>query len=183
MFCHNCGTELKDTAKFCPRCGVGVYDPARQTAEEPVAPRENVALGTVGAILGAMLGAGTIVLFDQMGIYPAFAGFVLAAATILGYDLLGKRRGASGTVLVSLLILVTPYLAHTLSWVMLFVNTLDTDYTLIQGIPLFYYYLAEGHIDISMYVQELLVLYGFTVLGAVAAFSWAMGRAKKIPTG
>lgn len=180
MFCHNCGTELKEAAKFCPRCGVGVYDPVQQTAAEPVAPRENVALGILGACIGAILGGGTIVLCSQAGIYSAFAGFLLAAATVTGYDLLGKKRGTAGTVAVCLLILTMPYLANTLDWALVLLEDYEgLGLTVLDGIGLLYLYLEQGYIDLGMYLQDLLTLYGFTALGAVAAFSWAMRRAKQ----
>lgn len=180
MFCHNCGTELKDSAKFCPRCGVGAYDPVRQKAAEPVAPRENVALGTLGACVGALLGGGAIVLCDQMGIYSAFVGFILAALTILGYELLGKKRGAAGTVIVTLLILAVPYLADTVSWALVLLEDYEgLGLTVADGAGLLYLFLDEGYIDGGMYLQDLLMLYGFTALGAVAAFSWAARRAKR----
>lgn len=177
MFCHQCGTELKDSAKYCPRCGVGVYDPVQQTSAPPAAPRENVALGTVGACAGALLGAGIIVLCSRMGIYSAFAGFVLAAATIFGYDLLGKYRGAAGTVIVILLILVMPYLANTLDWALILLQDYEgMGLTVFDGVGLLYLFLSEGYIDSGMYLQDLLTLYGFTALGAVAAFARSMRR-------
>ena len=34
MFCHNCGAELRDNAKFCHECGTRVDLPSAQTPAE-----------------------------------------------------------------------------------------------------------------------------------------------------
>lgn len=39
MFCHNCGTRLSDTAKFCPSCGQERLRAAGGQRQEPVAAR------------------------------------------------------------------------------------------------------------------------------------------------
>lgn len=180
MFCHNCGKELKDGARFCPQCGTGIYDPERPTPEPRKVPGENVALGTLGAVVGAVLGGVLLVVCSSMEIYSAFAGFVLAAATIVGYDLLGKRRGAAGTVVVMLLILISPYLADTLDWARVLLEDYEgLGLTLIDGVGLLYLFLAEGRIHMDVYILDTLALYGFTAMGAVAALSWSSRRAKQ----
>ena len=35
MFCENCGTQLKDTAKFCNNCGAGQQASQQAPAVEP----------------------------------------------------------------------------------------------------------------------------------------------------
>lgn len=41
MYCHNCGTEVADTAKFCHRCGEVMWQPGESRAvQKPEAPRE-----------------------------------------------------------------------------------------------------------------------------------------------
>lgn len=137
-------------------------------------------MGAVGAVAGALLGAAVIVMLNQMGTYAAFAGFLLAVAVVYGYDLLGKRRGTAGTVIVTLLLLCVPYLAHTLCWALMISASTDVTYPLLYGIALFYALLNDGHIDLAMYLLELLVLYGFVAMGAVLAFARSAARQKKL---
>lgn len=180
MFCHNCGKELKENARFCPRCGAGAYDPEAAVPEPPKAPVENVAMGTLGAVLGAVFGGAFLLLCSSMEIYPAFAGFVIAVLTVLGYDLLSKRRGAAGTVIVTLLILVAPYIADTLDWAIILLEDYEgLGLTLTDGVGLLYLFLAEGRIPMDVYILDTLALYGFTAMGAVAALSWSSRRNKQ----
>ena len=180
MFCHNCGKELKEGARFCPQCGMGAYDPEGQVPKPQKEPEENVALGTLGAILGALLASVFLLVCSSVEIYSAFAGFFLAVAVILGYDLLGKHRGAAGTVIVMLLILTVPYLVDTLDWARVLLEDYEgLGLTLIDGIGLLYLFLAEGRIPMDVYIMDILALYGFTAMGAVAALSWSSRRAKQ----
>ena len=34
MFCKNCGTPMKDGAKFCPKCGAANTDKAREIVKK-----------------------------------------------------------------------------------------------------------------------------------------------------
>ena len=179
MFCHHCGKELKTESKFCPHCGTGAYDPTQPINERPPAPSENVPLGILGACFGGIIGLFLLFLCDYLLIPPAFVGAVQSALIIVGYDLFGKRRGTAGTAMVSLLIVIFPYLSHTLSWISLAVPLSTAQHHLFQPLITFYSMMVEGHIDISLYLQELLALYGFSILGAVAGFAWSNRRAKQ----
>ena len=35
MYCENCGTQLKDGAKFCPNCGASVASPSSIEVKQP----------------------------------------------------------------------------------------------------------------------------------------------------
>lgn len=179
MFCHHCGKELKTGSRFCPHCGTGAYDPTQPAKERPPVPKENVPLGILGACLGGTIGLFLLFLCDNLRIPPAFVGAIQSALIIVGYDLFGKQRGTAGTAVVFLLIVIFPYLSHTLSWILLAVPPSTLQHHLFQPLLTFYALMIEGHIDISLYLQELLALYGFVILGAVAAFAWSNRRAKR----
>jgi len=184
MFCHNCGRELKEQAKFCPHCGAGVYDPVSQTAAEPAAPKENVALGTLGACVGGLLGIGVFLLCCAAGIYPAFVGILMAAAVVAGYDLLSKCRGTAGNVIVIALVAAVPLVAYVLNCVWMILGEYENlGLTLLDGVGLLFLFVAQGSLDIGMMLQELLTLYGFTALGTVLAFWWSQRRNHRFDVG
>ena len=184
MFCHNCGAVLKEDARFCPRCGNGVYDPVSRTAAEPVAPKENVAMGTLGACIGGLLGIGLFLLCSRNGIYPAFVGIFLSASVVVGYDWLGKVRGVTGTVIVTVLLVALPWVAWGLNMALLILDSYEgMGLTLLDGVGLLILFLLQGNLPIGYLAQELLTLYGFAILGAVIAFVWSYRRSNRIPVG
>ncbi len=62
MFCHNCGNEVENGAKFCGVCGTAVKTEAEEVKATPVnsAPVNNpsaksrIAAGLLGIFLGAL---------------------------------------------------------------------------------------------------------------------------------
>lgn len=67
MFCDNCGSELRDNAKFCPNCGAPVTTvnkapQADRTVQQPIqaAPKKKSALSTVLIVLIAVVGVALI---------------------------------------------------------------------------------------------------------------------------
>lgn len=180
MFCHNCGAELKEQAKFCPRCGSGVYDPVSQTVAESAAPKENVVLGTVGAFAGGLLGIVVFLICAWNGIYPAFVGALMAVAISAGYDWLGKCRGTAGTAVVMILTAAVPLAAYLLEWSMVILEEYaGLGLSVLDGVGLLFLFIAQGQIDPVLVIQELLTLYGFAVLGAVLIHFWRKRRQRR----
>lgn len=182
MFCHHCGNALRDDAQFCPNCGTPVYSPQAprsEATETPAPPREvqeNMPLGILGAVMGAVLGGVIMILFDQLEIYSAFVGFVLAICTLRGYEYLGRKRSTAGTVICVVLMLAAVYIANTVTWVLVILESYaDFNLDFRESLELFYILLFNGSIDFGMYAQEVLTLLGFTAFGAVATLSGAVG--------
>ncbi len=177
MICNKCGTNAPSDAKFCPKCGnvmtpaapqnpmygqyipnPVIYDPA----PVPVKPvRENIPLGMLGALGGAILGGASIILFDLIGIVASFSGLILAFCTLMGYQLLGKKLGPVGIVFCVLLMLVTPYLADRINWAIF----------IVKEIP--FYTFAEAFADVheladgASYGKNIAMVYIFTLIGGV----------------
>lgn len=180
MFCHNCGRELKEQAKFCPNCGAGAYDPFSQTAAEPAAPKENLPMGTLGACIGGLLGIGAFMLCCAAGIYPAFVGLLMAVAVVAGYDLLSPCRSAVGTAVVMALIATVPLVAYMLNSAWMILGEYEgLGLTLLDGIGLQFLFLTQGNANFGLLLQELLALYGFAALGAVLALFRKKSRERK----
>ncbi len=58
MFCYQCGEELKDGAKYCPKCGLAVEEDVQ---EETAAPNKKKIKIAVGMILGIMAAAAIVI--------------------------------------------------------------------------------------------------------------------------
>lgn len=192
--CEKCGNAVLPTADFCENCGQPIpkqpvetpvpETPVMETPagtavapEMPLPKTENVATGIVGAILGAAIGAGAILLLSRLNIVAAISGFVLAVCTLKGYELLGGRLTTKGIVISIVLMLITPYLADRIDWAIVIMESYaEMDITFGQAFGSVHLLIADGAIELSNYLTNLLMLYGFTALGA---FSTVKGLFKK----
>lgn len=186
--------SIPDGATVCDICGQPVTPNPEETPVTPPTPnytssysveqetplysaqpsvpqkRENMFFGIIGALLGALLGGASIILFSQMGYVASISGVILAFCTVKGYELLGRRLTTRGAVICILLILVTPYLADRLDWALMIYEAYAeygaTLYAAFLSVPDF---LAEGIIDKSVYTQSLVMVYLFAALGAIGS--------------
>lgn len=189
MNCSKCGKEVHPSNSFCEHCGASLertaptqpvqnvtpdqipsYDQGQPWSFAPPAPgkRENVLLGSIGALAGAVIGGVVIVLVSMMGYVAAISGIVLAFCTLKGYELLGKKLSVKGIIVCVVLMLVTPYIADTVDWVFVIMDAYaDYGITFAEAFSLFPLMLEDGAIEMESYISNLLMLYGFTALGAV----------------
>lgn len=184
MNCPYCGEILEENAAVCGSCGASqtpetetpeaqnpeVRNP-EQEAPAPAEKPENVLTGVVGALLGAAIGAGAIILLGQLGYIASISGFILAVCTLKGYELLGGKLSVKGIVISLILLLVTPYIADRLDWAIIIMKEFSSEgVTFGQAFAAVPGLIAEGAIVQSEYIKNLLMLYGFTILGAFSTF-------------
>ena len=164
MNCNKCGNPLEPMQTTCSFCGAT----AEQAVKEPavVQKPENVLGGVIGAVIGALLGGASIVLIDQIGFIAAISGFVLAFCTLKGYELLGGRLTTKGIIISIVLMLITPYFADRACWAIALTQQLSFGWSFGEVFAMIPVWLEEGAIDMGVYLQNLLMIYGFTALGA-----------------
>ena len=137
---------------------------------------KNVALGVVGALIGGLIGAASIVLFGQLGIVSAFSGMILAFCTLKGYELLAKDLSNTGIMVCIAVMLVVPYLADRFSWALVLVEEfgwlLGDSFLYVHGVVAEYGLEAE-------YWKDLLFIYAFTAVGAFALLKQKIKEMKK----
>lgn len=181
MTCTNCGREIHDSATMCEYCGTPV-----KTA--PGEKRENILAGTVGALLGGLLGGGCIILLDQMGYVASLSGLILAICALKGYELLGGRLSKIGVIVSIVMMILIPFVANQVSTAISFMGYARESGDVISFARAFaavpalispegydtglYYYTMES----SSYYGGLAMIYLFAALGA---FSTIYGAAKK----
>lgn len=134
-----------------------------------------MALGTVGALLGSLVGGVVIILVGQLGYVASISGIVMAFAALKGYMLLGGRLTKKGVAIASVLMVAVTFLAHSLGLAIsvaseLGVGVFETWRWLPQLLVL-----ADAVTD---YWVELAMLYLFTLLGAVPTVISTMRKAR-----
>lgn len=162
MNCQKCGTPISANTDFCENCGAPVLQQPALPAKKP----ENVLTGIVGALIGAALGGGSIILLSQLGYVAALSGLILAICTLKGYELLGGQLSGKGIVICIVLMLVTPYIADRIDWAIVIINSFpEENITLGEAFAVVHEVLEEADM-VGDYVKNLLMIYGFALLGA-----------------
>ncbi|MEY8371298.1 hypothetical protein AAK938_07120 [Aerococcaceae bacterium 50-4] len=127
---------------------------------------ENIISGSLGAVIGAVLGGIVIVLIGQLGFISVLAGIIMGYLTVKGYSLLGHQLSSwKGIVIISLVIIIMVFLSHQ---VMIAMSV--ADYWSVPLLDVLFSLpslLKEGYIDTNIYYVELAKLYLFSLLGAV----------------
>lgn len=134
--------------------------PAAAKADKP----QNVVLGTVGALVGSLIGAALIVALGQINMVAGIAGLVLAICTIKGYELLGGKLTVPGLVVCVAIMLIVPYFAYQVDWA-LFISR-EKDIPFAEAFENISKYNDLGLLE--NYGTNLGMLYAFTILGGFA---------------
>ena len=164
MRCRKCKAEIPVGCATCPECGARIDSTAQINNPAEFENSENIPLGILGALVGALLGALSIILLNQLNLIAAISGFILAFCTLKGYEKLGGRLSGVGIIVSILLMLVTPYLADRINWALIIVKEVpDVSFTEAFASAPQIIQLAELE---GVYFRDILMLYGFCVLGA-----------------
>ena len=164
MNCNHCGAQLPENAAVCTVCGTAV-----QRAENPaeLPKKERVGLGILGALVGALLGGVSIVLFSRMGYVAALSGVLMAFATLKGYELLAKKLSKKGIVISVVLMVLVTFASNVVDLgLQVFDEIKDYGGTIADSFMLLPELAVEGYIDFGAYFSSLGMLYLFMVIGA-----------------
>lgn len=184
MECKKCGQPIAAGTTVCEHCGQvldePVVTPAQSETVTPAAPvqkQENVLTGTVGALIGAVIGAAAIILISQLGYVASISGLILAVCVIKGYELLGGKLGIVGILICLALVLVTPYIADRIDWALAIMDAYkDEGVNLAQAFAAVPALVEDGAIDSAIYTENIVKLYIFAALGG---FGTLVGMFKK----
>ena len=164
MNCNHCGTMLNEGAAVCSVCGTPVPAASVNPAELP--RKENVGLGFLGALLGALIGGASIILLSRLGYVAAVSGIIIAFCTLKGYELLGKGMSKTGMVICFILMLVTPFCANAIDLVLQCYAEWSTyGVTMGETISLVIEVIATDAEARTAYLSELGMVYLFTAIG------------------
>lgn len=193
MNCKNCGAELTENTASCAYCGTPVAAESEtiqpvEAVEIPEVPNttlppeqpqkpENMITGIIGAIAGALLGGFSIILLDQLGFVASLSGFLIAFLSLKGYEWLGGRLTKKGIITSIVLCALVPILSYFMS--IAFYWTKDVPYPSLGEA---FAWVLESALYIEFWQQiglSLLMLYGFTALGAYSTISNAIKKSKQ----
>lgn len=140
---------------------------------------ENVALGIVGALIGAAIGAACIILLSQLGYIASLSGVVLAFCTLKGYELLGKGISTKGIVICIVLMVITPFVADWIDWAIVVMQYYEgSAITFAEALLIVPLLMEDGSIAMSDYLTNLGMIYLFVALGAFYTVKSAFKKKK-----
>lgn len=141
---------------------------------------ENVLTGLVGAFLGSLIGVACIVGIGQMGYVASISGLIMAVCAIKGYALLGGAMSRKGAVISCILTVVMTYFGNRLNFAVSVARLAEVDvFTAFQAMGRL---LEGGYLNTSAYWGSLIMLYLFTLLGAVPTLLSAFRGATPVST-
>ena len=140
--------------------------------------RENVLTGLVGAFLGSLIGVACIVGIGQMGYVASISGVVMAVCAIKGYSLLGGTMSRKGAVISCVLTVIMTYFGNRLNFAVSVARLAEVDvFAAFQAMGRL---LDGGYLNTAAYWGNLIMLYMFTLLGAVPTLMSAFRRATPV---
>lgn len=171
--CQFCGQEIETTGyevggdymQLCPDCAGRLRQDITLAAKQNQQKGENLIGGIVGAFLGSVIGILCIVFFGQLNRVAVVSGIVMAICTIKGYELIAGKLTKKGVVISVIMMIVMTYFGSCIDWGITIARELGTD--IFESIELIPVLLERGIIEKASYIYNLILLYVFTVVGAV----------------
>ena len=139
--------------------------PAQESPLEIKSP-ENMVLGMVGAVIGALIGGASIIGLSQLGYIASISGVLLAVCTLKGYEFLAGGISPAGLLACAVLMLVTPFAADWIDWtIVLYEAWAGYGATFLDCMMTLPMVLAEDPELLGEYVKNLGMLYLFVIMG------------------
>ena len=150
---------------YCGVCAENSDHIETQKILEAEAVQEHTGAGIIGALLGSLVGVAGIVLIGQAGYVAALGGVIMALATFFGYEKLGKKLTTKGIVICTLIMIAMVFLASMIDYTISICSSVG-DIGFLEVFLSLFPLLIYADV-LKEFLLNLLLLYGFTALGAV----------------
>lgn len=135
--------------------------------------KDNIFLGVLGAIFGALVGSFLWILIGQIGFIAGIAGYAIVYCSIKGYGILGKSVSKRGIVICVVLSLGMVIVAEYVSLGITIYRELQAEYyvTILDAFKFIPQLLQDSEVKVEL-MKNLAIGYG---LAAWASFSFVKG--------
>ena len=118
--CFNCNSVQTDgfakvngvAMKLCSECSIGIEGTIAQETEAHATAQNHYFTGTIGALLGALIGSIAWVLIGLLGYLAAIGGIAIAFCAAKGYTMMKGKVNALGIVIICLICIVVMVVAQ-----------------------------------------------------------------------
>ena len=125
----------------------------------------NLILGTIGALVGSLLGVFAIVALGQIGYVAVVSGIVMGFGTFVGYAKLGGGMDLKGIIISVLIMIVMIYVANRINWA-LFIIKVVPNISFSKAFSGLGTVIKQSSEVASKYYQSLVTDYIFCAIGA-----------------
>ena len=125
---------------------------------------ENVVMGIVGAVIGSLAGVLSIYIFASLGIIAAVSGLIMGAATLFMYEKLAGSISKKGVIICIVVMLIMVVLGENIALSAIAAKN-TTMFSFSYIFSHLYSIMKLGGL-MGDYIQDLVLLYVFTALGA-----------------
>ena len=129
--------------------------------------QENVLLGILGAIGGALIGVVVMLLFYSLDMVSTYTGMIMAICAVKGYIILSKRVSVKGVVISAIVVLAMVYVGTRMCFALELTN-IYKGYNIFEAFVEVDEKIARGGADWSEAFQTMLgQQYLYSGLGVV----------------
>lgn len=138
--------------------------------------KPNIIAGTIGALLGSLIGVALWIIVFQIGYIASICGVVLAICAMKGFELFSGRLTKSGVIVTIIITIVMVYISNHLSYGIDIYNyyRVTENITIWDGIRSVGSFVSEIPEFKQDFIKTLCMGYGFTLLGAFSTFKSAL---------
>ena len=137
---------------------------------------ENVLLGTVGALIGALLGGVSIYLLIQINVIASLSGLLISGGALYGYELLGHKLSKKGILISCIIMVLAVYVSYRAT--MAIELTKLTSYSFWEAFSQMPEIVKEGGVAKDYYLVLIEIL-AFCVGGSIGLIRVKLAQAKK----
>jgi|GEM_PF-1926416 len=152
----------------CDDCYKSAVERSKQL--KLVDKKERSVLGVLGALIGSVIGAATIILLGHFGYVTAISGLVMAFATLLLYRLFSGKLTIRGGVISLILMIIMTFAAHYVNYSVILENSVSYTgfgfWDAVKALP-GYYFKAEFIEFRHQFFGYLWLLYLYVFVGCV----------------
>ncbi|MBE5958772.1 MAG: hypothetical protein E7254_07925 [Lachnospiraceae bacterium] len=126
----------------------------------------NVILGTIGAIVGSLVGVAIWIVIYRLGFIAAIAGVAIIASATKGYEILGGELDKKGVIISAVVALIMVFFANYISWCMSLYFDLKSEYQIsfIDIVKILPGIIKEAGV-LGDFIKDLVIGYILTIIG------------------
>ncbi|MGL5354727.1 MAG: hypothetical protein ACRDA5_15650, partial [Clostridium sp.] len=160
---------------MCDSCNINLQNSTLKSYEKDISG-SNIITGTIGALLGSLVGVALWVIVFQLGYIASICGMIIAICAMKGFQLFGGKLNKSGIIITLIITIAMVYLSNYLSYSIDVYNAFKAteDITVFDAIRNLGNLFAEFPDLKSEFNKNLLMGYGFTLLGTFSIFKNAL---------